>query len=207
MGLSQFFSCFKSNTDKELELTDFSVPYSRLDLLNDAEFTDFLNAIEKKNCTAVKDYLKKHPDHINSYGKTFDFPLIVASITDDSEIFQLLLSRKKIDLTVINRLGNNALMMAIDSRREQHVEALLNAKKPININAKNSDGETALMMAVRHNSDKIVSMLLNANADISIPDKNEKTALQIAEDLKNESIVNLLQNHENSYRPRTPGLR
>ena len=63
----------------------------------------------------------------------------------------------------------------------------------VDVNSADGQGNTALMLAVATERLDVVKILLDAGADVKLTDKNEKTALQLAERLKNKKLIKLIE--------------
>jgi ankyrin repeat protein len=80
-----------------------------------------------------------------------------------------------------------ALNTAATFGRAEFVRLLLDAKADPNV--RESKGWSALMSAVRSNKPEIVKMLLCAGADVNAKDDLDRTALDVAEDERNDTLV------------------
>jgi ankyrin repeat protein len=78
------------------------------------------------------------------------------------------------------------------------VENWLSERPYVNINHINSDNESALMAATQASKEETVKFLLSKGADISLKNANGQTALDIAKQLGNETIIKLLMDTLNS---------
>ena len=72
-----------------------------------------------------------------------------------------------------------------------------------NVNAATPLGTTALMWAVRNNDKEMVALLLEAGADVNITNSEDKTVLDIAQNLE---IAQDIRNMLNKARPTLPDL-
>ena len=88
--------------------------------------------------------------------------------------------------------GYTALMYAVFLGHDTCIEKLLDGNKAA-INFKNSDGNTALMLAVDSGDPIIVKQLLDFGADSMIPNKRGQTPLDMAQNLGNAAIIDLLK--------------
>jgi ankyrin repeat protein len=92
--------------------------------------------------------------------------------------------------------GQTPLMLtALDMawHSEELIKLLLEAGA--SINAKDKQGKTALMVAIGNESMNVdkVKLLLASGADVSIKDTQGQTALMIARQIRNETIIKLLE--------------
>ena len=129
---------------------------------------------------------------------------------------------KKIDLTVRNASGENALYWAIHYRNHHNVKILLKynidlmvtPKKHaifqtievkdvelfmhiftlahVNVNLKDAMGKTLLMRAIEANDINIVRYLLNRGADLYIRDEQNHSALEYIKKCKHQDLYNLV---------------
>ena len=61
-----------------------------------------------------------------------------------------------------------------------------------NVNHQNLDGNTAMHLCVLNNKSEVLKLLLRSSGNANIINKNEKTALQLAKELKHTYIVELV---------------
>lgn len=75
-----------------------------------------------------------------------------------------------------------------------------NKNKLFNINRRNEQGETALFICIKDNLIDNIKILLDAGAHPEIPDYNGKTPLQMAEEIGNEEVIELIKNAIEKYK-------
>ncbi|MGL4495431.1 MAG: ankyrin repeat domain-containing protein, partial [Beijerinckiaceae bacterium] len=119
--------------------------------------------------------------NINAQAQNKDTPWLLAGARGQTRILQAMLNTGKVDYSIRNRFGGNALIPACE---RGHVETvrLLVTKSKIDVNHINNLGWTALMEAVLFGDDgpnnlEIVRLLVKAGADVNIADKSGITPL------------------------------
>jgi ankyrin repeat protein len=84
---------------------------------------------------------------------------------------------------------------------EKKCKALENAIvfRLINVNDKNPDDDTLLHYAIRHNNTTIVNICLRNGADDKIKNGENKTPLELAQEYKNNAIIELIKKYNIHY--------
>ena len=98
-------------------------------------------------------------------------------------------------INLVNRFGNNALILACMQGYTEAVKLLLEEGADMNI--VDEDGDTALIWACFYNRIESVKLLLQYNANVKIVGKDGMTALMIAELYGRTEIVKLLNTYDN----------
>lgn len=100
-----------------------------------------------------------------------------------------------VNINQINKDGRNILHIVSMLNKHKMVHLLIN--NDINVNHQDNYGNTPLHYAALNGFTKIISFILNKNPNLSLVNKNNKTALQLAQEEKNEACVQLLQKVQN----------
>lgn len=111
------------------------------------------------------------------------------------EMNQMLLHRNENgDLLIIEKSINEAFLKTVKEGNIEVFDLLLPYVKDLNV--RDNKGNTALILSVEAGHDMFVSILLNLYGAVNINAENKegKTALMIAVDKKNKSIIRELQN-------------
>lgn len=119
--------------------------------------------------------------NINAQAKNQDTPWLLAGARGQTRVLKAMLDSGRVDYSIRNRFGGNALIPACE---RGHVDAvrLLVAQSKIDINQINNLGWTALLEAVLFGDDgpnnlEIVRLLVKHGADVNIADKAGLTPL------------------------------
>jgi ankyrin repeat protein len=134
---------------------------------------------------------------VNAEAANHDTPWLLAGALGRTEMLTAMLDTGKVDYTIRNRYGGNALIPACERGHVETVRLLLDRSK-IDVNHINNLGWTALLEAVilsdggpRHI--EIVKLLLAAGADPNIADKDGITPLKHARDRRYDAIAALIK--------------
>ena len=93
------------------------------------------------------------------------------------------------------RFYSTILHVAATLRTSIQLERVLKEKGKANINVYDSYHKTPLHTAIEHQNEAAVKLLLDHGADIIALDGNAKTALKLAEESGNQTIISTLRNH------------
>jgi ankyrin repeat protein len=173
------------------------------------QITDFAKAAKFDNVSEVNLLLKKgvNPNTVDAYGN----PMLILAIKDKStNVIDLLLSNKNIDVDLSNKSGETPLMMASIDGNLPLVKTLVLAHKaqidhigwtPLHyacakghlevaqflvangatIDSLSVGNTTPLMMAVQSGNEQLVKFLLDKGADLQLKNNNGLTAIDIAD--------------------------
>ncbi len=112
-----------------------------------------------------------------------------ALMLTQSECLHILIGTK-INVNSLDEHKFTALMLKIKwDYEDEHINTLINAGAKLD--EQNNYGQTALMFCKRAST---VKLLLDLGADPTLKDGNNKTALMLAIENKNQSIIDLLKN-------------
>jgi len=158
--------------------------------------TALLLAVQHGNLRLARDLIGRGAD-INAQALNQDTPWLLAGALGRTEMLAAMLETGKVDYTIRNRYGGNALIPACERGHVDTVRLLLERSK-IDVNHINNLGWTGLLEAVilsdggaRHI--EIVRMLLAAGADPNIADKDGVSPLQHAQDRRYDAIAALIE--------------
>jgi ankyrin repeat protein len=134
---------------------------------------------------------------INAEALNQDTPWLLAGALGRTEMLAAMLETGKVDYTIRNRYGGNALIPACERGHVDTVRLLLERSK-IDVNHINNLGWTGLLEAVILSDGgpahiEIVRMLLAAGADPNIADKDGVSPLQHAHDRRYDAIAALIR--------------
>lgn len=143
------------------------------------------------NSPRVAKALANHPqvdvNIENRYGET---PLMYAAIIGDMELAKALIKRG----AKVNRLGWSPLHYAASKGQTDMVEYLL-AQGALP-NAPADDGSSPILVAVTSGNADTVKALLKAGADPKAVNQQHQSAIDIAREMQEEAILELLQQPE-----------
>ncbi|MBA4095889.1 MAG: hypothetical protein C0484_03850 [Rhodospirillum sp.] len=158
--------------------------------------TALLFAVQRNDRALALDLIQRGAD-INAEAMNHDTPWLQAGALGRTEILVVMLDTGKVDYSIRNRYGGNALIPACERGHVDTVRLLLERSK-IDVNHINNLGWTGLLEAVilsdggpRHI--EIVRMLLAAGADPNIADKDGVSPLQHARDRRYDAIAALIR--------------
>ena len=158
--------------------------------------TALLFAVQHGNLRLARDLIGRGAD-INAQALNQDTPWLLAGALGRTEILAAMLETGKVDYTIRNRYGGNALIPACERGHVDTVRLLLERSK-IDVNHINNLGWTALLEAVilsdggaRHI--EIVRMLLAAGAGPDVADKDGASPLQHARDRRYDALAALIR--------------
>lgn len=116
-------------------------------------------------------------------------PLHYAIIYQNTKCFNKLLDIS--DCSIVNKLGNNALMLSILYRSFDFMKSIYNKTK--NLSIQNKSGESSLHIACKTSQTDIVKFLLSKKIDTNIQEYEMKAAaLHYVCSIGNENIVGML---------------
>ena len=158
--------------------------------------TALLFAVQRNDLALALDLIQRGAD-INAEAMNHDTPWLLAGALGRTEILVAMLDTGKVDYSIRNRYGGNALIPACERGHVETVRLLLDRSK-IDVDHINNLGWTGLLEAVilsdggpRHI--EIVRMLLAAGANPNIADKDGVTPLQHARDRRYDAIAALIR--------------
>ena len=126
--------------------------------------------------------ISKNPNIVNSIDNQGETLLSYAIKHKKTDICQIILQSKILDLNYQDKNGNSYLHLAVLYKLEKLAQTLI--KKGINVNKQNKNGNTCLHLAFLNNFYSIIPFLKNNKADVTIRNKNN----QIPEELKRSKI-------------------
>ena len=122
--------------------------------------------------------------------------LFVAAENGNEDIVEVLIECEKVGLEIPDMHGTTPLGVAADRNHEGVVRRLLGASRPANPNARDENGQTPLFNAAFYGHLGIVELLLDApGIDPQVGDSDGKTALEVALENGNTSVVEALQKY------------
>ncbi|MDB5988623.1 MAG: hypothetical protein JWQ10_26 [Herbaspirillum sp.] len=148
---------------------------------------DFFIAVKNDNSTTVSALLQRglSPNLVEeNRGET---GLILALREDSTKVFNVLINAPSVDLEVLAKNGDNALMIAAYKGNVAAVKALIAKEAEVN-----KHGWTALHYAAAVGNDEIVKILLDESAYIDAESPNSTTPLMMAARGGHVSTVKLL---------------
>jgi ankyrin repeat protein len=134
----------------------------------------FLSEVEADNTERAELFLKAGMN-INVRDKDGNTALMLASMTGDPEIFNLLIG-KGADINARSASGYTALMYL--SSRGDTATAKLLLKKGADVNSRSNDGDTALMLASLNGNFEAAKLLVESGADVNARNNKGNTALK-----------------------------
>ena len=126
--------------------------------------------------------ISKNPNIVNSIDNQGETLLSYAIKHKKTDICQIILQSKILDLNYQDKNGNSYLHLAVLYKLEKLAQTLI--KKGINVNKQNKNGNTCLHLAFLNNFYSIIPFLKNNKADVTIRNKSN----QIPEELKRSKI-------------------
>ncbi|MES2587039.1 MAG: ankyrin repeat domain-containing protein [Pseudomonadota bacterium] len=180
------------------------------------QITDFTKAAKFDDVSEVQSLLKTgiSPNSLDPKGN----PMLIVAIRDKSlKVVDLLLANPAIDVNLVNKSGENPLMMASIEGELPLVEALVLKKKaevnksgwtPLHyacttgklsvaeflvangakVNALSPSDTTPLMMAVSSGNDLLIKFLLDNGADLRMRNHEGYSAIDVAELFSKDDI-------------------
>jgi len=203
----QFFSVCNQEYFNE---NDFKLLYDKYGTYVDLYFTYYvinvqgkrvaanllMLAAEKSDCTLIRT-LFSYGVNVNIGNKSGLTALMIAARKGNVEVIQCLLDNTGIVINQRTLEGFNALMYAVRGQKNNCPIIQMLLKYGADINQADDDGMTPLMFAVEEDKVDVVKCLLEyPHIEINKEDNNERTALQMAEEIAeetgNQEIVNLI---------------
>lgn len=142
------------------------------------------------NRNDIVKYLLEKGVNIDAFGEGDVSPLTIACINGSIEIIKTLIEFHA-DINIINRNGETPL--TIDELEREVAEILLD--NGANIDKQNASGQTPLIKAVIRESENLIDLFLNRNPNTEIKDESRKSALDYANEIGNERIIDMLKSH------------
>jgi ankyrin repeat protein len=125
--------------------------------------------------------------------------LMWASRNGHTEIVEILLRNKDIDVNLQDKLNGWTALMWASGKGHTNIVRMLLQHKNIDVNKQDAWGNTALMWASGQGHKEIAQMLLqHKNVDTNKQDKKGHSALMMATGQGNKEIVQMLLHNENS---------
>ena len=178
-------------------------PYSTLKLDNNG-FADFSGmtglqiAVSRHNLKAVGDILARRgifsnrSFNIDSQGNEGDTALIMATISRDERIVELLLSYGA-NPDIQNNGGETALIKGAQVGAYDSVGLLV--KNHANLDMQDVHGNTALIHCINKNNDDMMQELIGGGADIDIQNSDGLTALHVCVALHKRNTSRQIYRH------------
>ncbi|HEU4962604.1 MAG TPA: ankyrin repeat domain-containing protein [Bacilli bacterium] len=162
-----------------------------VNLQDDHNDTALTTAIAIGNREIVQLLLGSGAD-VNLADSDGDTAVTVAAYFGETEILQDLLATEQANVTVKNKRGLNALMLAAWQNHSGTVQALLDAGAPVD-EPDTLHQRTALHFAVMQDALEATRLLLAAGADVNKQDEEGHTPLYVATRSGNAAMIELLQ--------------
>jgi uncharacterized protein len=118
---------------------------------------------------------------LHQYGDHDDPVLIIACRQNRIEVLDFLL-KQDVDLSIVDKYGNNALWAACFAESSLCIERLLAAG--IDIDFQNGSGASALIYAASSGKSAIVDQLLQAGANPLLTTQDDFSALDLAANIQ-----------------------
>jgi uncharacterized protein len=167
-----------------------------IDAGDDHGQTALLFAVQHGDADLARHLIGRGAD-INAEAANHDTPWLLAGALGRTEVLAAMLDTGKVDYSIRNRYGGNALIPACERGHVETVRLLLD-RSQIDVDHINNLGWTALLEAVilsdggpRHI--EIVRILLAAGADPNIADKDGVSPLQHAHDRRYDAIAAMIR--------------
>ena len=150
--------------------------------------TDVFDAARSGDLQTIKTFIKKggNIDTLNADGNSL---LLLSIYRDQNKVADWLLKHNT-NIHLKTAQGN-ALLAAVYKGNITMTSRLLKAGAEVNTNG--PDGNSALQYAVLSGNEKLVQLCLDYHANRLHRNNDEKTALDLAEALKNTAIINSLK--------------
>ncbi|HWZ49078.1 MAG TPA: ankyrin repeat domain-containing protein [Herbaspirillum sp.] len=149
--------------------------------------SDFFRAVKNDDASTISALLQRGLSPNLVEGNRGESGLILALREDSTKVFNVLLNAPSIDLEVLAKNGDNALMIAAYKGNVAAVKALIAKEAEVN-----KHGWTALHYAATVGNDEIVKILLDESAYIDAESPNGTTPLMMAARGGHVSTVKLL---------------
>jgi len=149
------------------------------------------------NSHAFKQFFLNNPTFDYSYLDSYGNTLLIHSIIKDDWFTTKLLMRNKFEL-ILNcnyKKENGVIIAAKLGKYNVLYHILTNYPDIIDINHQDTLGNTALFYAVKLKDRKIIDLLMKYKANPSIPNVDGVTALDVAKEMNDPSIVKYIQNY------------
>lgn len=117
-------------------------------------------------------------------------PLFMAMSKQQNALVKMLLEKDNIDLTIIDKLGQDVLCWGIETKDLDIIKILIDKK--INLDHKDNSGRTALSWAAEYGWKELVDLLLEHNANINIKDNDGFRPIHMAVKSNN---IDLIETH------------
>jgi len=170
-----------------------------INIENDEWDTPLHIACKKRNETFIHHILNRYYNNIinvNYFNKNGNTPLHLASANNNDNIVRILLENgAKAD--AINDKNETSLHIAVKYNDIKIINLLLE-KDPNIINKVTSEGKTPLYYAVQYNHIASVNFLLRYNPDINIEAFNNMKPIDVASNINNKIIFNILSKNKYS---------
>jgi len=143
-------------------------------------------------------YMINHPTFDYKYidPQTNNSMLMLCTLSQATFIKDILTKKNINSISSINNKKENALILATKVNNELAVKELL--EHGININQQDDLGNTALHYAIETKNLNLTHALLSDCADVNIKNNEGKSSLDLANEINDESIKNLI-NHPPSF--------
>jgi len=156
-----------------------------------SHYNDIIEAIEKNDLVAVKDFIARGVD-INGRNNRSSTPLHFAAFYSNSTMVELLVAHGAA-IDAENNEGLTPLYFSVQEGKRKVVEYLLSRGAEINTKAKN--GWTPLHVASSKGHKAIAELLIARGAEVNARNDRGATALSLAETARHREITELLRRH------------
>jgi ankyrin repeat protein len=194
---------FKRTDDKESKLL-INILLSHPDI--DVNMPDNNNntllhvAVHLGHIDIVKILLGKHAN-VNEKNAAGQTPLDIAFAQNPLPVAVIKLLVSKLSKDQINEKGrgeNMFLHRALSRRTYEECKTLTNilvSHPDIDVNVLDNNNNTPLHLAVMYECEEVVKILLDKGARLDMKNAANQTLLELAEDMKNQEIIDLLKDH------------
>jgi len=191
MGHTVLYSAMQTGNREILEYLIYELKVNLQEVDNEGNNIVQVALLQQLNNTAlIKELLTLDMDlkKVNLDGQnTYE----TAILTQNKEIVQLFID-KGLDLNKVDELGNNAIHILLNHKKDNLTYLAELIKKGTTVNGRNEQGQTPLYLAIINGDKKTVEELINNKADINTVNSNGDSAQDIAEKY-NKSLVELFE--------------
>lgn len=191
MGHTVLYSAVQTGNRAILEYLIYELKVNLQEVDNDGNNIVQVALLQPLNNTAlIKDLLNLDIDlkKVNIGGQN---TYTTAILTQNKEIVQLFID-KGLDLNQVDELGNNAIHILLNHKKDNLTYLAELITKGTAVNGLNKQGQTPLYLAILNGDKKTVEGLLKLKVDKNIVNSNGDSAKDIAEKY-NKSLVELFE--------------